>query len=365
MSTKVGLLHNLKNLVWFNGTEIDQFCPTSYDLADVEVPDFVEEFKLMKAESILKNHVVKKKSLKEAGIIKIVLAICVTERRLLSLKEMVRTMRDTVLVSNEEWDLMSCHKMIEGKLLKEKYPFMKKRIESLYKHYVKNAKNEDEAIMKKVEFLLSKLQKRYPQFTMNGTRNIWIVKPAGLSRGRGIHMFSDLKKLQDFIKGKHYICQKYIENPLIILNRKFDIRQWVVVTSWNPLVIWIYGEMYVRFGAEDYNMDMIGNKFMHLTNNSVTKHCEKEHKIKGNMWSQEEFVNYLKDAYHGNVWETKIRPRIHKIIVTALQSTEDVVIHRENSFELFGYDVMIDENLNSWLIEVNCSPALDYSTVFY
>ena len=34
----------------------------------------------------------------------------------------------------------------------------------------------------------------------------------------------------------------------------------------------------------------------------------------------------------------------------------------KNSCELFGYDFMIDENYNPWLIEVNSSPACDYST---
>lgn len=35
---------------------------------------------------------------------------------------------------------------------------------------------------------------------------------------------------------------------------------------------------------------------------------------------------------------------------------------RKNSFEFLGYDFMIDEDHNAWLIEVNSSPAMDYST---
>mmetsp|Transcript_23877 Transcript_23877/g.16859 ORF Transcript_23877/g.16859 Transcript_23877/m.16859 type:complete len:110 (+) Transcript_23877:450-779(+) len=35
---------------------------------------------------------------------------------------------------------------------------------------------------------------------------------------------------------------------------------------------------------------------------------------------------------------------------------------KKNCFELFGYDLMIDEDFNVWLIEVNSSPAMDYST---
>ena len=36
--------------------------------------------------------------------------------------------------------------------------------------------------------------------------------------------------------------------------------------------------------------------------------------------------------------------------------------NKSKEHEIFGYDIMIDEDFNCWLIEVNSSPAMDYST---
>ena len=215
----------------------------------------------------------------------------------------------------------------------------------------------------KITEILTILDKNLPQYKLNGFRNIWIMKPSNLSRGRGVTCVDSLKPIEESLSATNdsgLIVQKYIENPLIIDKRKFDIRQWVLVTSLNPLIIYMWKEPYIRFGAEDYVMDDINNIYSHLTNNSIAKHStqfKKETKFEGDMWKWYNFQKYL-----GEEKTREIHQKIKNAIICSFYAVHHEIKQRENSHELYGYDFMIDEDLNVYLIEVNASPALDYST---
>lgn len=126
----------------------------------------------------------------------------------------------------------------------------------------------------------------------------------GKSRGRGIACFNSLKLIREEARlhsagegcAQQWIIQKYIENPIIVQKRKFDIRQWVLVTCWDPLTVWFYDSCYIRFCAEDFSLEKIGNIFSHLSNNCVARRSRKFHSQKigdGNMWQSSDFAEYL------------------------------------------------------------------------
>ena len=122
---------------------------------------------------------------------------------------------------------------------------------------------------------MTRLKAKFPHFNMNGTENLWLLKPGASSRGRGIKIYKTFDKVVGRIERLRghmlfWVVQKCIENPLVVEGRKFDIRQWVLVTDWNPLTIWLYTDSYVRFCVAEYDPKADSRK-NHLTNNSVQK----------------------------------------------------------------------------------------------
>lgn len=104
-------------------------------------------------------------------------------------------------------------------------------------------------------------------------KNIWIVKPGENSnRGKGILISRDLGEIEGFVANASthtYIVQKYLERPLLIRQRKFDIRCFALVTSVNGLIkAYFYQEGYLRTSSKKYSPDNL-TKAVHLTNEAI------------------------------------------------------------------------------------------------
>jgi hypothetical protein len=87
-------------------------------------------------------------------------------------------------------------------------------------------------------------------------------------------MISELTDLQQ--TGERGVVCKYISNPLLINKHKFDLRIYVLITSIDPLRIYVYNEGLARFASHPYEMtkETLKNLYQHLTNYSINKKSE-------------------------------------------------------------------------------------------
>ncbi|CAG5134372.1 unnamed protein product, partial [Candidula unifasciata] len=204
---------------------------------------------------------------------------------------------------------------------------------------------------------------------------IWIMKPAAKSQGRGIFLFRKLKEITDWRKGEYqplcdpniakdlpetYVVQRYIDNPYLIGGRKFDIRIYVLVVSYNPLKVWLYRGGFARFSNTRFSLDSIEDTYIHLTNVAVQKTSPDYDPEKGCKWSAQQLRKYLVGK-HGLQIVKQLAAAIDNIIIKSLQSVQKIIINDKHCFEMYGYDILLDEQLKPWLIEINASPSLTAS----
>ena len=205
---------------------------------------------------------------------------------------------------------------------------------------------------------------------------IWIMKPAGKAQGKGIFLFRKLKDITDWKKEDYfhheevkeakelpetYVVQRYIDNPYLIGGKKFDIRVYVLVMSYNPLKVWVYRSGFARFSNTRFSLDSISDTFVHLTNVAVQKTAPDYDSEKGCKWSLQEWRMYL-TAKHGHDVTKQLFHQIDNIFIKTLQSVQKIIINDKHCFELYGFDLMVDRNLKPWIIEVNASPSLTASS---
>lgn len=53
---------------------------------------------------------------------------------------------------------------------------------------------------------------------------------------------------------------------------------------------------------------------------------------------------------------------IKNLAIKTLKSVSKIMSNEQNCFELYGFDIMLDDTLKPWLIEVNGSPSMRANT---
>ncbi|BFZ02261.1 hypothetical protein BsWGS_05300 [Bradybaena similaris] len=202
----------------------------------------------------------------------------------------------------------------------------------------------------------------------SGIKQKWIIKPPASARGIGIRVIS---KWSQIPRRRAVIVQKYIHRPFLINSSKFDMRIYVYVSCYDPLRLYVYEDGLARFASCKYSSSSktFNNRFMHLTNYSINKKnadylSNTDNTVcQGHKWSLKALWNYMKrQGINTNlIWET-IRDLIIKTIISGdsviCSLTKFNTSSRYCCHELFGFDILLDENFKPWILEVNISPSL-------
>ena len=198
---------------------------------------------------------------------------------------------------------------------------------------------------------------------------LWIVKPNNASRSRGIVLVS-AEDANDAPVGSERrnesgVACAYIDNPCLIDGRKFDLRLYALVTSWHPLVVYLYDEGIGRFATEPYACDRstLGRSSMHLTNFSVNRSAPRM------MLSalRERLAAQLGEAAAARTWRLLDSLVIKTFLMVEAPMSNALIScslpvacgqPNTNCFQLFGLDVLLSADGTPWCAGLRDSALL-------
>lgn len=213
---------------------------------------------------------------------------------------------------------------------------------------------------------LKLLRQMWPRYSQRGCK--WIIKPPASARGTGIKVVNRWSQIP---KRKPLIVQRYVERPLLINGSKFDLRLYVLVTSINPLRVYMHTDGLARFASVKYSekSDTLSDRYMHLTNYSINKLSDKysanedADACQGHKWTIKSLWSYFNEK---GVNTERLWGALRNLVLRTVLAGEGPIHamsklnvgNRYNCYELFGIDVLLDSELVPWLLEVNISPSL-------
>ncbi|XP_052793538.1 tubulin polyglutamylase ttll6-like isoform X30 [Mya arenaria] len=207
----------------------------------------------------------------------------------------------------------------------------------------------------------------YQAYCRQKKNKTYILKPESGCQGRGIWV---TKNPKDVKPHEHMICQQYMSRPLLIDGFKFDLRIYTLVTSCDPLRIFVFKDGLARFATHKYlepTHSNIENVYMHLTNYAINKHSEDF--IRDDEAGSKRRISTTNRYMREKGYDVdKMWADIDDVIIKTMISAHSVLKHNYRTcfpnhvkgsacFEILGFDVMLDRKLRPYVIEVNHSPS--------
>eukprot|EP01063_Lacrimia_lanifica_P035232 TRINITY_DN6668_c0_g1_i1.p2 TRINITY_DN6668_c0_g1~~TRINITY_DN6668_c0_g1_i1.p2 ORF type:complete len:600 (+),score=120.23 TRINITY_DN6668_c0_g1_i1:118-1917(+) len=196
--------------------------------------------------------------------------------------------------------------------------------------------------------------------------SLWVMKDDRACGGAGITVTYDVTE-DSFRSG---LVQEYVQRPLLIASRRFDIRVYVLVLSFNPLRVYIADEGMCHLCVDKYERPERGNigpPSRHIANVAINMKCENfatgaKDGTSGHIRSFANFDAHL-PGDRGRFWE-----RVRTIVMQVLAAVKPYVDAAQDPsafpehvrcHEMFGFDFLCTEGPDPApvLMEANQFPA--------
>lgn len=212
---------------------------------------------------------------------------------------------------------------------------------------------------------------------------LWILKPSRGLGGKGIEIVKGAQALREKLfpplrdvaenpsrappPVEGWVVQRYIENPLLLQDKKFDMRVYCLVARTQPQ-LWLFHPGYCKVALEKYEDNDLDNRYAHLTNACVQRaHPDYRENRRGqHIWSEAEAEAELVASGRWKEDSGPFWPSIHeemkRCIGMLYRASNRSLERRAGYFDLLGLDFMLDTNLKVHLLEVNSNPAMFFES---
>ncbi|KAK1933356.1 tubulin-tyrosine ligase family protein [Babesia divergens] len=244
----------------------------------------------------------------------------------------------------------------------------------IYQRYTKNDPQLYSAVTCPITFLFPSGSNRMMRALRSGVP--MILKPSSGSMGYGIRVVTSTDQVsQAILRGtSNYICQVYVERPMLIDARKFDLRMYVLITNVGGGVAAFLSTLGIaRICTHPYqrpNHKNCNDPFMHLTNYSINRQHKRFQRSaditdstsnKRTLGSALKSIKELYGIDSQEIWSQMIK--LSEAAVSILYPNIQIYADDSdfNSFQIIGLDMLLDENAKMWLLEVNANPSMHYT----
>jgi hypothetical protein len=184
------------------------------------------------------------------------------------------------------------------------------------------------------------------QSLFEGTKK-FILKPENSSFRNGVGIVRNhlelIEHLGNFPNYNAWIIQEYIDNPLLINDRKFHFRVYVIYLQTSEYQAAYLGKNgFIYTANKQFRPDTIDNDVV-LSGESSKDNV---------FYIPEDIIN----NFGKKVWEDKIYPQFIKITRETLKSALEHLqcpAVKQKCFKIMGYDILIDKDFKCYLAEIN------------